>query len=61
MDLAGQERVARLNNSEKLYKEALFINESLECLMGNCRSASRGETPKATIHPVMHMLSDTIA
>ena len=32
VDLAGAERVAKIEISEKLYHEACFINESLESL-----------------------------
>ena len=35
VDLAGQERVSRISREPKLYKEAIFINESLLCLCRN--------------------------
>ena len=59
VDLAGQERAARLDINDKRYREALFINESLDCLMGTTRKVSVGKTPDFTIHPVMLSISDT--
>lgn len=60
VDLAGHERAARLEINEKRYREALFINECLGVLMGTTRTLSRGKIPDYTIHPIMHMVSDTL-
>lgn len=60
VDLAGQERAARLDINEKRYREALFINESLDCLMGTTRRISLGRVPDFSMHPVMFSLSDTL-
>jgi len=58
VDLAGQERSACLEISEKLYKEALFINESLECLMISSRRKSLGKRIDPSVHILMQMLQD---
>lgn len=60
VDLAGQERPARLDINEKRYREALFINESLDCLMDTTQKISRGVVPRYNIHPTMEMLADTL-
>ena len=59
VDLAGQERSAQLEISEKLYKEALFINESLECLMISSRRKSQAKPIDPSVHVLMQMLKDT--
>jgi len=61
VDLAGQERSACLEISEKLYKEALFINESLECLMISSRRKSQGKPIDPSVHILMQMLKDTFS
>jgi hypothetical protein len=42
VDLAGAERVAKIEISEKLYLEACFINESLESLQRVSRDLTYG-------------------
>ena len=60
VDLAGQERAARLEINEKRYREALFINETLDCLMKTVRRKAKGIRPDFNIHPIMNALSDAL-
>lgn len=61
-DLAGQERLSRVCESRKLYLEALFINESLSCLMRVIRDTSLGLRDKTNFktNPLTHIIFDTL-
>jgi hypothetical protein len=64
VDLAGAERVAKIEISEKLYLEACFINESLESLQRVARDLTYGyqtyEEVDFTVNPLNHIISDTL-
>jgi len=63
IDLAGAERVAKIEISPKLYLEAIFINESLEELQRVIRDLTRGVKYKYvdfTRNPLTHAISDTL-
>ena len=63
-DLAGAERVAKIEISEKLYLEACFINESLESLQRVARDLTYGyqeyDQIDFTFNPLTHIVSDTL-
>ena len=64
VDLAGAERVAKIEISEKLYLEACFINESLESLQRVARDLTYGYQKYKhidfTVNPLTHIVSDTL-
>ncbi len=64
VDLAGAERVAKIEISEKLYLEACFINESLESFQRVARDLTYGIQSYSEIdfslNPVTHIISDTL-
>jgi len=65
VDLAGAERVAKIEISEKLYLEACFINESLESLQRVARDLTYGGCKKYndidfSLNPLTHIISDTV-
>jgi hypothetical protein len=65
VDLAGAERVAKIEISEKLYLEACFINESLESLQRVARDLTYGgkeiyDDIDFTANPLTHIISDTL-
>jgi len=65
VDLAGTERIAKIEISEKLYLEACFINESLEELQKAARELTYGGFSKKeqidfSVNPLTHIISDTI-
>ena len=64
VDLAGAERVAKIEISEKLYLEACFINESLESLQRVSRDLTYGyreyDDINFSLNPLTHIVSDTL-
>ena len=64
VDLAGAERVAKIEISEKLYLEACFINESLESLQRVARDLTYGiqyyDDIDFSLNPLTHIISDTL-
>jgi hypothetical protein len=64
VDLAGAERVGKIEISEKLYLEACFINESLEELQKAARDLTYGtkkyEQIDFSVNPLTHIISDTL-
>ena len=64
VDLAGAERVAKIEISQKLYLEACFINESLEVLQRATRDLTYGTRKYReidfTVNPLTHIISDTL-
>jgi hypothetical protein len=64
VDLAGYERIAKIEISEKLYLEACFINESLEELQKAARDLTYGTRKYRDIdfslNPLTHIISDTL-
>ena len=64
MDLAGAERVAKIEISEKLYLEACFINESLEELQKAARDLTYGVRKHNqidfSVNPLTLIISDTL-
>ena len=64
VDLAGAERVAKIEISEKLYLEACFINESLESLQRVARDLTYGyqkyDQIDFSLNPLTHIVSDTL-
>ena len=65
VDLAGLERVAKIEISKKLYLEACFINESLESLQRVARDLTYGGYQKYkdidfSVNPLTHIVSDTL-
>jgi hypothetical protein len=65
VDLAGAERVAKIEISEKLYLEACFINESLESLQRVTRDLTYGGTEihdqiDFSLNPLTHIVSDIL-
>lgn len=63
VDLAGAERVAKIEISPNLYLEAIFINESLEELQRVIKALTSGtkyEDVDFTKNPLTHMISDTL-
>ena len=64
VDLAGAERVAKIEISEKLYLEACFINESLESLQRVTRDLTYGyqkyEQIDFSLNSLTHIISDTL-
>lgn len=63
VDLAGAERVAKIEISPKLYLEAIFINESLEELQRVIKtlvSGTKFEDVDFTKNPLTHVISDTL-
>ena len=64
MDLAGAERVGKIEISEKLYLEACFINESLEELQKAARDLTYGirkhNQINFRVNPLTHIISDSL-
>ena len=62
--MAGAERVAKIEISEKLYLEACFINESLESLQRVARDLTYGyqkyDQIDFSLNPLTHIISDTL-
>ena len=62
--MAGAERVAKIEISEKLYLEACFINESLESLQRVSRDLTYGYQEyyqiDFSLNPLTQIVSDTL-